>query len=249
MRHAALLPDVPGDAGRIGATERRCAHRGAGRYAQDAVRRRVGHHVEGLRNLRRAEEIRLLILELGDADLSVGVVGPDIVDRALDTQHLANRVGAVIVLPPAAFDVAPTDQHGELGAAAAEERLIFREIARRADEADLLCRQQRVVAGRLELREGECAARAILRGRGIARIHGLGIDAGVLARVVMHERARGPALCAALKVAERTVVVGVQGGLVRPEQPSRRIDRVVEESRDFGADQAFQEEPAVTAGR
>src|SRR5438552_11866493 len=36
---------------------------------------------------------------------------PDIVDRAFDPQHLANRVGAVIVLPPAAFDVAPTDQH------------------------------------------------------------------------------------------------------------------------------------------
>ena len=110
--------------------------------------------------------------------------------------------------------------------------LVRGEVGRRAEGRHYLRGEQRIIAveNRFHL-EDEGAARAVLRRRGVACVHGLAVDAHVRVDVVGQEAARGPALLRALEVAERTVVVEVARSLERPEMPGLGVDRTVEQQR------------------
>src|SRR4029077_18201512 len=108
--HAALLPDIPGHASGIGTRDLRLTDRGAGRHTRHVpYARRVCHRDKCVVNLLLTEEIGLDVLKLRDTDLRERIVGPHTVDRAFGAQHLTNRIRSVIVLPPAALDIAAAD--------------------------------------------------------------------------------------------------------------------------------------------
>src|SRR5207302_3316795 len=195
--HPAFLPDVPRDAGRVSAAQCGCTDRCPGRHAGHATRRRIRYDIERIIDLLHAEEVALDVPELRDAELRIGVIRPDVVNIAPDAEQLADRIRGVVVLASAALDVAPTEIHVELGGGRigvyrqAEGPLILvesRGVA--ADGGKLLRRQQGVIAARHEGREGERAARAVLRLVGIARVHGLRVEVRVLACLVVQEPAR-----------------------------------------------------------
>src|SRR5207237_8000272 len=75
---------------------------------------RTGNDVQGVVDLRIAEEVALYILELRDAHLAVGIVGPGAVDRALHTAHLPEYVRGVVVLRIAALDAATDNEEVDL---------------------------------------------------------------------------------------------------------------------------------------
>src|SRR5205807_3996408 len=101
----AGYPDVPRHAGRS---------RGAHSCAAGAR-----HSVKRIGNLRYTKKVALDVLERRDAHLSVGIVRPHVVDRALGAEHLADGIRGVVVLPSAALDAAAGDIHrqgvGRLG--------------------------------------------------------------------------------------------------------------------------------------
>src|ERR1044071_1207800 len=92
--------------------------------------------------------------------------------------------------------------------------------------------------------EREGTAGPVLRLRGVARVHGLAVDAHVRVDVVGEEAARRPALLRPLEVAERAVVVEV-AAVERPELAGLRVDRIVEDGA--GLARAEVEELTVAA--
>ena len=235
-------PDVPRHAIGVRAVHARRADRRAHRDAGDdrlTVRLgRVGNHVQRVGDLRITEEVALDVPEIYESGLSVSVVSPYVVDRALEAQDLPESVRAVVVEASATLDVAPGDPDLDIIARRETERGVIRsDVGRRADRRDFLRGQQRIVAlddGFVD--EGKRAARTVLRLIGVARVHGFAVEGRVLAHVEVQEPASGPAVVLALEVAERAVVVQVCRPLKRPETAGGGIDRVIEKRRRRSGD-------------
>src|SRR5262249_41009014 len=109
--------------------------------------------------------------------------------------------------------------------------------------------EQRIVAaddGPMD--EGERAARAVLRRRGVARVHGLAVDTHMRVDVVSEEATRGPTLLRALEVTQRSIVVEVLA-TEGPELAGLRVDRSVKQCGAAHSLLAEQQESAVSARR
>src|SRR5207302_2382829 len=81
------------------------------RSASGQAGRRIGDDVHGLQNARFRKIVPVYALVPDPALLVVGVVVPVLEHIALEAEHAAVRRMPDVVLPPAALDVAPADEH------------------------------------------------------------------------------------------------------------------------------------------
>ncbi len=103
LSHPAQAPDVVRHAVRVEAAHERPAGRQPGG--------RIGDDVHGPQNTRFRKIVPVYALVQHASLLIEGVVVPDLGQIALDAEHAAVRRMAYVVLTPAAFDIAPADQH------------------------------------------------------------------------------------------------------------------------------------------